>query len=363
MTRAVDVAGRELPPNTALGVRNLIINGDMRIAQRSTSVAGVTANGYYTVDRWFSVCSPTSGIGTWTDEQSTDVPAGQGFTHSLKRTCTTADASPASTDIAQILQNIEGQNMVSLKKGTANAESATLSFWVKSNKTGTYTVEWRDSDNNRQICASYIISSADTWEKKTITFAGDTVSPFVYDNSSCGNISFNLAAGSAFTSGTLATSWASRNIANLAVGQTVNLADAVNNYINITGIQLEVGEEATTFEHRPYDMELQRCMRYYELINDSNYNSYGVMSGGTSQFFAGCIDYKTIKRATPTITITGSFLIQGNSNQPGTTGMGTQGIGKRSVYISGTGAGSNVVNGYSYNLLDVNGYIKVDAEL
>ena len=139
--------------------------------------------------------------------------------------------------------------------------------------------------------------------------------------------------------------------------------DSTSNYINITGIQLEVGDTATPFEHRPYDMELARCMRYYELINDNNYNSYGVMAGGTSQGFKGCIDYQQIKRATPTITITGSFLIQGNSNQPGTTSMGTSGIGKRSVYISGTGTGSNITNGFAYNLLDVNGYINVDAEL
>ena len=135
-----------------------------------------------------------------------------------------------------------------------------------------------------------------------------------------------------------------------------------NNTFFITGVQLEVGS-ATEFEHRPYSMELSRCMRYYELINDNNYNSYGVMAGDTSQGFKGCIDYQQIKRATPTITITGSFLIQGNSNQPGTTSMGTSGIGKRSVYISGTGTGSNITNGFAYNLLDVNGYINVDAEL
>ena len=278
------------------GLKNLIINGDMRIAQRGTSVTGVTSNGYYTVDRWFSVCSPASGIGTWTDEQSTDVPTGQGFSHSLKRTCTVADASPASTDIAQILQNIEGQNMIALKKGTSNAESATLSFWVKSNKTGTYTVEWRDGDNNRHICAAYTITASDTWEKKTITFAGDTVSPFVYDNSSCGNIAFNLAAGSAFTSGTLATSWASRNIANLAVGQ-VNLADSTSNYINITGVQLEIGDTATPFENRMYSQELAMCFRYYEYQGGYVYSHLYNGSNTVANIF-----FAVPKRAAPTIT-------------------------------------------------------------
>ena len=300
--------------------RNLIINGDMQIAQRGTSKTGVTSNGYYTVDRWFSVCSPASGIGTWTDEQSTDVPTGQGFTHSLKRTCTVADASPASTDIAQILQNIEGQNMIALKKGTSNAESATLSFWVKSNKTGTYTVEWRDVDNNRHICAAYTITASDTWEKKTITFAGDTVSPFVYDNSSCGNISFNLAAGSAFTSGTLATSWASRNIANFAVGQ-VNLADSTANYINITGVQLEVGEGASDFEFLPYDVQLQRCQRYCWVWNasqaSSNYAKVALGWFNNATTFRCIIHFPTTMRASPSsITSTGAFnVFDGTSNR------------------------------------------------
>ena len=151
--------------------KNIIINGDMSIAQRATSASSLTSSGYNALDRYrLSI----SSIGTWTQSQSTDVPTGQGFATSLKMDCTTADASPAASDVLQIQHRIEGQNLQYLKKGTSSAESTTLSFWVRSNKTGTYICELYDGDNDRSISKSYTISSADTWEKKTITYAGDT---------------------------------------------------------------------------------------------------------------------------------------------------------------------------------------------
>jgi hypothetical protein len=286
-----------------LGMKNLIINGDMRIAQRGTSATSLTTNSYTTVDRWKSIHGV--GLGVWTDEQSTDVPSGQGFSHSFKATCTTADSSPSAGDIVQVIQEIEGQNMVSLKKGTANAESVTLSFWVKSNVTGTYTIEWRDSDNNRHICASYSITASDTWEKKTITFAGDTVSAFVYDNSTCGNIGFCYGAGSNFTSGTLATSWASRNTANLAVGQ-VNVGASTSNYFQLTGVQLEVGENATPFENRMYGTELALCQRYYYKWANGTISSYvglgvgGISTTNTVEFM---VKFPVTMRTTPSLDV------------------------------------------------------------
>jgi len=274
--------------------RNIIINGDMSIAQRGTNATSLSSNGYFTVDRWKSIHGV--GLGVWTDEQSTDVPTGQGFSHSFKATCTTADASPASGDIVQLIQEIEGQNMVSLKKGTANAEPVALSFWVKSNVTGTYTVEWRDADNNRHICASYTITTNDTWEKKTITFTGDTLSAFVYDNTTCGNIGFCYGAGSNFTSGTLATSWSSRNIANSAVGQ-VNVGASINNYFQITGVQLEVGSAASDFEFLPYDVNLNRCLRYYQQTGSCSGRSFNTTSAELYYTFHQKM------RATPSLTL------------------------------------------------------------
>ena len=241
--------------------RNLVINGDMRIAQRSTSVSGITSSSgtYYTVDRFGQWLS---GAGTWTHSQSTDVPTGQGFSNSVKLNCTTANASLSATAYYHSKYTIEAQNLQHLKYGTSSAEKITLSFWVKSNKTGTYILELEQDDSLKVISQSYTISSADTWEKKTLTYDGNTADVINNDNGRGIHIWFWFVAGSNFTSGTLNTSWNSRTQANDAVGQ-VNLADSTSNYINITGVQLEVGEGASDFECLPYDVQLQRCQRYY----------------------------------------------------------------------------------------------------
>jgi hypothetical protein len=239
--------------------RNIIINGDMNIAQRSTSVAGITGQGYNTIDRFET---HASSLGTWTQSQSTDVPTGQGFATSLKMDCTTADASPSAGDFLYVRQKVEGQNLQYLKKGTANAESTTLSFWVRSNKTGTYIAELYDIDNNRTISNSYTISLADTWEKKTLTYAGDTTGAFGNDNGRSLDVAFWLGAGTTYTSGTLQTSWGSQTNANRAVGQ-VNLADDTANEWYVTGVQLEAGTTASDFEFLPVDVNKNRCLRYY----------------------------------------------------------------------------------------------------
>lgn len=238
--------------------RNIIINGDMSIAQRGTSKASIGFE-YGTVDRFQTV---QGSLGAFTQSQSTDVPTAQGFAKSLKMDCTTADASPSSGDELYIRQQIEGQNLQYLLKGTSSAKSLTVSFWVKSNKTGTYIVELFDNDNSRHINKSYTISSASTWEKKTITYDGDTTGAFNNDNGSSLSLSFMLGAGSDFTSGTLQTSWGASTSANRQVGQ-VNLADSTSNEWYVTGVQLETGQVASDFEFLPHDVNLQRCERYF----------------------------------------------------------------------------------------------------
>ena len=249
-----------------INFRNIVINGDMSQSQRSTSVSSITGSGYNTVDRWHIVLS---SLGTWTQSQSTDVPTGQGFATSLKFDCTTADASPGSGDFLFLNQKVEGQNIQYLKKGTSSAESTTLSFWVKSNKTGTYICELDDNDNTRNINKSYTISSADTWEKKEITFAGDTTGAFGNDNANSLQIIWWLGAGSNYTSGTLNNAWESTTNANRAVGQ-VNLADSTSNEWYVTGVQLEVGETASDFEFLPVDINLERCQRYYQKLSNGS---------------------------------------------------------------------------------------------
>ena len=252
------VTNPKLSTGSQQNFRNIIINGDMSIAQRGTSATGLGNgdNGYHTCDRWRfqELGSPTF---EFTQSQSTDVPTGQGFVNSLKMDCTTADTSLASDILLRIDQRFEGQNLQYLKKGTANAESLTASFWVKSNKTGTYIAELEDIDNSRQISKSYTIDSSNTWEKKIITFDGDTTGAFDNDNLRSLNINFYLGVGTNYSSGTLNTSWGSTVNTNRAVGQ-VNFADSTSNEWYITGVQLEAGTSASDFEFLPHDVNLGR---------------------------------------------------------------------------------------------------------
>ena len=277
--------------------KNLIINGDMQIAQRNTSVSSVTSGGYLTADRW------NEGIttqGTWTISVENDAPTGSGFRKSLKWLCTTADASPAAGDNLQFFTTLEGQNLQQIKKGTAAAEQLTLSFWVKSNVTGTYVAELYDADNTRQTSKQYTISASGVWEYKTITFAADTTGAFDNDNQLSLYAIFGLGAGSNLTSGTLQTSWATATTANRFVGQT-NLASAISNYWQVTGVQLEVGDTATPFEFLPAQTELALCQRYYWRHNSTG--AYTYFATGTAQsvslIFAGFPNPVTM-RAAPT---------------------------------------------------------------
>jgi len=241
--------------------RNLIINGDMSIAQRGTSVSGLTnGSSQYLIDRfkWYEGGSPTY---QFTMSQDTDVPTGQGFAKSIKLDCTTAQGSLGAGDQNILWQRIEGQNLQQLKYGTSSAESLTLSFWVKSSKTGTYIVELYQPDGTRGISKAYTINASNTWEKKTITYAGDTSGTINNDNGAGLDVYFFLSAGSNYQSGTLATSWQGYSAGDECVGQ-VNLADSTDNNWWITGVQLEVGTSASDFEFLPYDVNLQRCYRY-----------------------------------------------------------------------------------------------------
>ena len=292
--------------------KNIIINGDMSQSQRSTSVSSITGSGYNTVDRWHIVLS---SLGTWTQSQSTDVPTGQGFAKSLKMDCTTADASPGSGDFLFLNQKVEGQNIQYLKKGTSSAESTTLSFWVKSNKTGTYICELDDNDNTRNINKSYTISSANTWEKKSITFAGDTTGAFGNDNGNSLQVIWWLGAGSTYSSGTLNNAWESTTNANRAVGQ-VNLADSTSNEWYITGVQLEAGTSASEFEFLPADVNLQRCQRY--LYTEPNTDSYHVTMNGlfpNTSLFIGILNLPTTMRASPSLTVSGNWSAAGTADK------------------------------------------------
>jgi len=271
-----------------VNAKPLIINGDMAVAQRGTSVTGVGNGdtGYNSLDRWrFSEGGDNSTV--FTMSQDTDVPTGQGFANSLKMDVTTADASPGSSDSMFLQQRFEGQDLQLLKKGTSSAEKITVSFWVKSSKTGTYILEVQDSDNTRNCSQSYTVSSADTWEKKVVVFPADTTGALGDDNGNSFEINWWLLAGTDFTSGTLATSFASRTNSNRAVGQ-VNIGDNTSNNFYMTGCQMEVGEYTAStippFQHESFDNNLERCQRYF-FKNNSVANmpmASGVCNGTTN---------------------------------------------------------------------------------
>jgi hypothetical protein len=285
--------------------RNIVINGDMSIAQRGTSTSGITnASGDVFVNDRFCWAESGSMTSTFTMSQDTDVPAGYGFAKSLKLDCTATD-TPATTERIRIETRFEGQNLQYLKKGTANAESWTLSFWVKSVKTGTYIVNFRDEDNTRIVSKAYTISSASTWEKKTITVAPDTTDPFDNDNAHSLTIAWILSAGSSLQSGSLADVWQDYANANYAAGQ-VNFADSTSNNFWITGVQLEAGTTASDFEFLPHDVNKRRCERYYMDLGLCTGSAYSSTNG-----MIWCIQFPVETRATPTV----SFSYSGTANR------------------------------------------------
>ena len=243
-------------------VTPIIINGDMSVAQRATSVTGQTGAGIYTVDRMR--LSPGGGM-TFTVAQASESPTGQGFTKSYKLTSTTGDSSMSSSEYNIPLQmRMEGNVLQSIRKGTSNAQKITFAFWVYATVTGTYVLELSDDDNSRYNSQSYTISSASTWEKKIVTFPADTTGAFDNDNASSLECEWFLGAGSTYTSGAVPTSWEAESAGDRAAGLTVNLGDSTSNEWYITGVQLEAGQVASDFEFLPIDVNLERCKRYFQ---------------------------------------------------------------------------------------------------
>ena len=245
----------------------LIINGDMAVAQRGTSFATMgNGDSQYTLDRFQWSEEGGFGDAELTITQDADVPTGQGFAKSLKAVCTTLDASIDSNTISYITQKFEGQDLQLLKKGTANAEKLTLSFWAKSNLTGTFTIAFKDTDNSRLYSTSYSPASADTWEKFIVNIPADTTGAFTDDNATSLVVDWNLQAGTDKSDGALTAAWEAQAEGDRAVGQT-NFFSSTSNVFYITGIQLEVGEYTSStippFQHESYGDNLLRCQRYF----------------------------------------------------------------------------------------------------
>ena len=282
------------------GLKNRIFNGDMRIDQRNAGASVTpTVNTTYTLDRWNTYLSQASKFSV---QQSTTVPSG--FKNSILVTSLSAYTVGTSETFA-IAQRIEGLNTSDLDWGTANAATVTLSFWVRSSLTGTFGGAIKNSAENRVYPFSYTISSANTYEQKTITIAGDTSGTWLTTNGVGLTVVFSLGTG-ATVSGT-SGAWGAGNLFSATGATSVVGTSGATFYI--TGVQLEKGSTATSFDYRPYTTELQLCQRYYE--NGGNTFAY-VVNNQLANFF-----YKVSKRATPS-TIT---LSSGTINGSGTEGF------------------------------------------
>jgi len=302
----------------------IIKNGSMDVAQRGTSATGITGDEYGTCDRWKTSFTT---LGTWTQTQE-GLSAGAayttgGFRSSLKMDNTTADASPAAGDRGRITYQMEGYDAQAFKKGTASAEAFTIAFWIKATKTGTNIVEIYDNDGGRHCCTAYTVSSTDTWEHKILNFPADTTGAIALSNASKLTISFYLGAGTNYTSGTLATTWAAAVSANRAVGQ-VNNADSTSNNWEITGVQMEVGEYTSSdlppFRFESYGDNLLRCQRYTFILKGDDGDYAGIpMQVYSATSTNGPVKFPQTMRAKPTLTMSATFSVQANNDSTTTT--------------------------------------------
>ena len=369
MSKAAELAAL-IGSGQAQGDKNLIINGAMQVSQRGTSAVAVPNGGYSTVDRMRFY---ESTGGAYTSEQSSDVPAGQGFSKSIKLACTTADSSIGAAEIATMSQVIEGQNLQRLNYGTSDAETITLSFWVKSNKTGIYTIAiYKHAGGGTAYgCpVEYTISSANTWEKKTITVtptAGSTTlitssAGAIIDSNGAGiEVHWGLAWGSNYNSTN--NTWSASGF--YSTSNQVNWLDSTSNNFYITGIQLEVGTNASDFEHESYAETLQRCYRYFHFVGgDTTYQTIATLTNFTGGQAVGLYQHPVEMRAAPTVSKSGNWAVLGGNTSVGQTVSADQN-GPKTLQIGFSG-GSGGTSGYSTTLRvdnDINFRLTFSAEL
>jgi hypothetical protein len=297
MTNAVNLASTSA---TGFSGRNRIINGAMVIDQRN---AGAAVNGSggtktYPVDRFYSQIYNTTG--NTTGQQSSVAPTG--FANSMRITVQTADASVGATDQVWYGQDIEGFNVSDFGFGAAGAATITLSFWVYSNVTGTYCVTFKNSAENRGYTAEYTISASNTWEKKTITLAGDTTGTWLTTNGAGLKVWFVLMAGS--SQQTTANTWNATS-GSIATSNQVNFMSSTSNSWQISGVQLEVGTVATPFEREIYSETLAKCQRYFQFYGNEAQPRLICGANGTGRI-RGSLPLMTIMRSAPTFTLVGT---------------------------------------------------------
>jgi len=348
--------------------RNLVINGAMQVAQRGTDINGV-ANGGFCTDRFKMRIANTDNLVVNLD-QTTDTP--DGYPNSLKLSVGTVESALASDEYVSFGQVVEAQNLQHLKYGTSGAETLSLSFWVKSSVTGTYAIsifqqDASSSPDRRYYSKTYTISSANTWEYKTITISPNTDDVINNDNGQGLRIDWTLGAGSNYTSGSNDT-WGA--ITNWMVGHNASWITTSSATFFLTGVQLEVGEQDTPFEHRSFGDELQRCQRYFHRTTGSTYTPHGggaVFDADTSDIH---VHLPQSMRTSPSLSFGGNVRVSRGSalttdvvavtNATGTSSSNPCVAWLRADHGSGYNTGDAV---YCFSDNAATGHVSYDAEL
>jgi len=319
MSKAAELAAliANVNKGSSLANKNFIINGNMNVAQRGTSTTGLGGNGasYNTADRFCHSLGNTAG--RFTSAIIADGPSG--FANCLKLSCTTADTSVAATEYFQLQHRIEGQNLQPIAKGTADAKPITASFYVKGNASATYTAELYDYNNDRQISKTFSVTTS--WSRVELTFPADTSGALTDDNALSMLLTLHLHAGSNFTSGTFnSSSWASSTLANRVSSSNTSFFDSTSRTFFLTGVQLEIGEKATAFEHEPYDTTLKKASRYYTEIARADNNTCHLV-GYVQATTVARFGFDVSMRTSPTITETNFGILYSTGSEQAVTGV------------------------------------------
>ena len=343
MSKAADLANLIGNINAGGGGvnRNVIINGAMNVAQRGTSSTGLggNADSYHTIDRFkLGVEGTTAGRLTMTQDSS----APSGFANSLKLACTTADTSIGAAELMVLAHIIEGQNLQSFAKGTSDAKPFAVSFYVKGNASATYVCELFDGDNTRHVCSTFSVTT--DWTRVEITFPTDTAGAFDDDNAASLYLQIFLHAGSNFSSGTLPATWASKTNANRAAGGG-SFFDSTDRTFFITGVQLEVGQNPTSFEHEPVERTLAKCQRYYFVLAEGD--DEPILDGGmyNSTAFLGGVTFPVTMRTSPTLdevegTNYFNIIMDGGNDLADGIGLNRDGNTHCAIEVSGNASGT-----------------------
>ena len=322
MTKAAELAkmGEVITNSQIGGRRNIVINGAMQVAQRATQVTGLgAADGYHTLDRWNMEIGDTSA-GRFTMDQIADGPSG--FANSLKLTTTTADTSIAAGEFLKLEQRFEGKDLQQLKKGTSDAEKVTVSFYVKGNAAATYTCELEDVDNTRSINQAFAVTT--DWTRVILTFAADTSDPLGNDVNNSLQLNIWLHGGATYSGGTFVSNAWKDIVENTRMAEShTSIFDSEARTFFITGVQMEVGSQATPFEHRSFGEELALCQRYYQqIVGVSDQTCIGYGRGNGSSIAEVAVPLAVSLRASPTLNSL-AFVNFGSGGHGGATATPT----------------------------------------